>query len=216
MASALLNRRNEELHSGAAAFDEYRPIYWLVKFYHACKSLTTVLGETLAELFGEDVAVLAEQLLTENRDNLKKKVLSAIAAHKQVFSDKEPNEQKAARAQAEELAEELSTQRHHKVVCPACGCMATLQGTPFGKEHETHEENGVIIIRQAVSPTGLSCTACGLKLTTYASLETASLGDHYIRKTTYSPEEYYGLIHPDDLDFYLAQKAGDLQEYDNE
>jgi len=28
-ALALVNRRNDELHSGAAAFDEYPPKYWL-------------------------------------------------------------------------------------------------------------------------------------------------------------------------------------------
>jgi len=216
VASALLNRRNEELHSGAAAFDEYRPSHWLVGFYHACKSLTTVLEETLADLFGEDEARFAEQLLGENRDNLKNEVLSAIAAHKKAFSTKEPDEQIAARAQAEELSREVSTQRHHKVVCPACGCTATVQGTPFGKEHVTHEEDGVIVVRQAVSPTDFSCSACGLKLAMYAALETAGLGAHYTRKTTYSPEDYYGLINPDDVDWYLASQAGDLLEYDNE
>lgn len=216
VALALLNRRNEELHSGAAAFDEYRPSHWLAGFYHACKSLTTVLKETLADLFGEDEAEFAERLLAENRDNLKGEVLSAIAAHKKVFSTKEPDEQKAAKAQAEELARELSTRRHHGVVCPACGCTATLQGRPFGKEHLTHEEDGVIVVRQAVSPTEFSCSACGLKIATNAALETAGLGDHYTRMTTCSPEDYYGLIDPDDLDSYFASQAGDFLEYDNE
>jgi len=84
----------------------------------------------------------------------------------------------------------------------------------------THEENGDIVVRQAVSPTEFSCSACGLKLATYAQLETAGLGDSYTRKTTYSAVEYYGLIDPDDFDSYLAEylasQAGDLREYDNE
>ena len=96
VASALLNRRNEELHSGAAAFDHYDPSYWLVDFYHACQSLTTMLGETLADLYGEDEATFAERLLAENRDNLKNTVLSSIAAHRNSFSTKEPDEQIAA------------------------------------------------------------------------------------------------------------------------
>jgi len=216
VASALLNRRNAELHSGAAAFDDYRPSQWLAGFYHSCKSLATVLGESLESLFGEEEAKFAEGMLAENRDNTKREVISAIAAHKKVFEAKSSEEQEVARIEAEELGLELSTQRHHRVTCPACGCTATVIGRPFGKEHVSHDVIDEIVVRQAVSPTEFSCSACGLKLLTYAQLETAGLGDPYTRKTTYSPEEYYGLIHPDDLDSYLESQYGDFMEYDNE
>ena len=133
VALALLNRRNAELHSGAAAFEEYRSSQWLAGFYHACRSLTTVLEESLEDLFGEQEAKFAEEMLAENRDNIKKEVLSAIAAHKKVFEAKQPDEQEAAKVEAEELGQELSTQRHHRVTCPACGCIATVQGRPLGR-----------------------------------------------------------------------------------
>lgn len=216
VALALLNQRNAELHSGAAAFEEYRSSQWLAGFYHACRSLTTVLDESLEDLFGEDEAKFAKEILAENRENLKKEVLGTIAAHAKAFEAKPPDEQEAARLAAEELGQKLSTQRRHRVRCPACRCTATVQGRPFGKEHVTHEENGEIVVRQAVSPTEFSCPACGLNLATYAQLETAGLGDHYTRQTTYSAEEYYGLINPDDLESYLESQAGDLREYDNE
>ncbi len=216
LALALLNRRNAELHSGSAAFEEYRSSQWLIGFYHACGSLATVLEGSLEDLFGEKEAKFAADMLAENRDNIKKEVLSAIAAHKKEFEAKHPAEQQAAKVDAEELGLKLSTLRHHRVTCPACGCIATVQGRLFGKEHVTHEESGEIVVRQAVSPTEFSCSACGLTLSTYAQLETAGLGDHYTRKTTYSPEDYYGLINPDDLDEYLAAQAGDFMEYDNE
>lgn len=215
LALALLNRRNEELHSGAAAFDEYGTSEWLVGLYHACKSLTIVLQEHLEGLFGEGEANFAEKLLAENRDNLKNKVLGAIAAHRKLFTTKDPHEQRAARTRAEDLSRDLSTQGHHAVTCPACECTATVEGTPFGKEHVTHEEDGTIVVRQAVSPTDLSCSACGLTLTTYAALETARLGDPFTRRRTYSPEDYYGLTDPD-LESYLESQAQDFLEYDNE
>ena len=216
VALALLNQRNAELHTGAAAFEEYRSSQWLVGFYHACKSLTAVLGESLEDLFGEGEAKFADDMLAEDRKNLKTEVLSAIAAHKRVFQMKPPDEQEVAKHEAEKLGNKLSTQRHHRVKCPACNCTATVQGRPFGKEHVTHEESGEIVVRQAVSPTEFSCPACGLKLATYAQLETAGLGDHYTRKSTYSAEEYYGLINPDDLDSYIESQARDFLEYDNE
>jgi hypothetical protein len=215
-ALALLNRRNEELHSGAAAFDQFNPSRWLVGFYHACQSLCTALGETLQALFGDDEAAFAEKLLTEDRNNLKTTVLSAIADCRRSFGAMTPAEQGAARAKAEELGRDLSVKRHHRVVCSACGCTATVQGNPFGKEHVSHDDDGFIVVRQAVSPTEFSCSACGLKLTTYAALETAGLGDHYTRTTTESPEDYFGLISADEIDSYVEARIRDLQEYDNE
>ena len=216
VASALLNRRNAELHSGAAAFHEYKPSQWLAGFYHACQSLATVLGESLEDLFGESEAKFAQDLLAENRENIKQKVLSAIAAHKKVFEGKEEDLQDAARTAAAELGEELSTQRHHRVVCPACGCIATVQGRLFGKEHVTHGDDDEIVVKQAVSPTEFSCSACGLHLASFAELETAGVADHYTRTTIFSADEYYGLIYPDDVDSYLAEQSGDFMEYDNE
>jgi hypothetical protein len=212
---ALINRRNEELHSGAAAFDEYPSGQWLAGLYRVCNSLSAAMGESLTSLFGKEEASFAEKILTENRENVKHKVLSAIAAHKKAFDAKQLDEQAAVRKEAEKLGLVLSTQQHHRVTCPASSCTATVQGRLFGKEHVTHEEDGDIVVRQAVSPTDFSCFACGLKLTTYAELETAGLGNHYTHKTTYSPEDYYGLIDPDNLDSYLADMSG-YDEYDNE
>jgi hypothetical protein len=39
-ASALVNRRNDELHTGASAFEEYKPNKWLSSFYRVCDALT--------------------------------------------------------------------------------------------------------------------------------------------------------------------------------
>lgn len=214
-AKALFNQRNAELHSGAAAFEDYRPSQWLTGFYHACSSLAVILGESLDTLFGKDEAEFAEAVLAEDRANVKKEVLSSISAHKKVFEELGAGEQATRKVKAEERGRELATQRHHRVTCPACGCIATVQGRPFGKEHVTHEESGDIIVRQAVSPTDFSCFACGLAFTTYAQLEVAGLADHYTRTTTYSPEDYYGLVDPDQFDFD-SLRAEDLREYDNE
>lgn len=41
---ALLNRRNDELHTGGAPFDEYPTSDWLDGFYRACNSLASALG----------------------------------------------------------------------------------------------------------------------------------------------------------------------------
>jgi hypothetical protein len=78
-------------------------------------------------------------------------------------------------------------------------------------------EDDEIVVRQAVSPSDFSCSACGLKLSTYAELEMAALGEPYTRTTRSSPEQYYGLINPNELDSYVEDYLRDqYSEYDNE
>jgi hypothetical protein len=174
------------------------------------------MGECLVSLFGEEEANVATRILTENQSDVRQRIQSSIAAHRKVFQDKSEQERKDATTKAEELGSQLAMQRHHRVTCPACQCIATVQGTPFGKDHIT-QGDGCIVVRQPVSPTSFSCSACGLKLQGYAELEAANLGGHYTRTRTCSPEEYYGLINPEDLGQYMEDYLAGLgDEYDNE
>ncbi len=223
-AVALVNRRNEELHTGNSAFDEYRPKQWLAGFYRACQSLANAMDETLESLVGADEAKVANQILEETRTEEKHRIESLMAAHRAVFKGKTEVEQRAAAENAEKEVAQLVHKRHHRVTCPACGSVASVQGEPFGRERVNSEE-GRIKVRQAVSPRSFSCSACGLKLQGYAELEVAQLGGQYTRTTEYSPEDYYGLIDPENFDplpyveSYLEEHAPDpdpYSEYDNE
>jgi hypothetical protein len=135
ICNALINQRNAELHSGSEAFDEYGTSEWLVGFYHASQSLCSAMKRTLVDLFGKEEAEFAEQLLTENRDELIKRVKGLISDRKKYFEALSSEEKTRLGSAAEHSASELSVKRHHKVACPACGCAATVQGIPFGKEH---------------------------------------------------------------------------------
>ena len=141
-----------------------------------------------------------------------------IAAHKKVFEGKPDDEKAAAAAKAKAEADQLAYVRHHRVTCPACQSVATVQGETFGLEHVSHDD-GEIVVRTAVSPRTFSCPACGLKLEGYAELDAAELGGQYTRRTTYSPQEYYGLIDPetDDISEYVERYLADMaDEYDND
>jgi hypothetical protein len=219
-ALALANRRNEELHSGSAAFDEYPTKLWLPGFYRVCRSLTKVLGESLNSLFGEGEAQVAFEILAETEKEVRQKVLSLIAAHQKVFEGRSDEEKMHAAAKAKTEGEQLARQRHHRVVCPSCKSVATVQGEAFGPEHVSHDD-GEIIVRTAVSPRSFSCSACGLKLDGYAELDAAGLGGQYTRRTAFTPQEYYGSIDPetDDISEYINQYLADMAadaEYDNE
>ena len=218
-AMALLNRRNEELHSGAAAFEEYPCKYWLAGFYGCCDVLTAGLGETLDLLFGTAEADIAREVLEKLEEETLERIKKRVTVHKAIFLKLSDSEKKDGATKADELGSELSHQGHHQVPCPACECAATVQGEPFGAENVSHDDD-TIIVRQAVSPRIFSCPTCSLKLSGHAELKAASLAEPYTRTTHYLPEDYYGLIHPDNPDAvqelvneYLSSIA---DEYDNE
>ena len=64
-AGALTGRRNDELHSGDAAFAEYSTQHWISGFYHCCNSLATILGENLDRVLGPEEASIATRVLRE-------------------------------------------------------------------------------------------------------------------------------------------------------
>jgi hypothetical protein len=199
IALALAGRRNEELHSGTAAFVEYKHQKWIGGFYKCCKVLAEAQGESLTSLLGEDEAQTAEKIIEEVKSGVTSKVKGKIAAFAKVFSEKAPDEQARLKQEAEDQGEVLSHQKHHRVECPACGCVATVQGDTYGREQIQNTEDEVIV-RQSVIPTKFSCIACGLNLNGYGELMAANVADHFNHRVHYSPEEFYELVDPNDRD----------------
>jgi hypothetical protein len=219
-AHALVGRRNDELHSGNGAFDEYPAKLWIVGFYRCCRALTKAMGESLETLLGADAAAAATEMLQESEKEVRQEVERNIADSRRGFESRRTGEREAAVKQAELEATALASRRHHRVKCPACGSIATVQGEEFGPGKVINDEES-IRVQQAVLPHTFRCSACGLKLSGYAELDSAGLGGHYTRTTTYSPEDYYGLIDPESIDSqqyideYLADLAAE-REWDNE
>lgn len=218
IASAIVNRRNEELHSGGAAFDEYPTQQWISGFYKCCKILCEFQEESLNSLFGDDIQKEADIILAEVAEEVIGKTKSLVAAHKKVFENKEKEEQEKLREEVQKSGDFLAYKGYHRIGCPACGCVGTITGEPYGKDNIEHGEEE-IIVRQSILPTKFNCKACELKLSGYNVLSAAGIGNHYTRRTTYTPEEYYDMINPDDFDS-IAQRFDELsppyEEYDNE
>jgi hypothetical protein len=219
-ALALVSRRNDELHSGTTAFDEYPSKLWIVGFYRICNTLTKEMGESLKTLLGAEAAAAAMEMLEESAKEVRQQVERLIADHRKGFEAKAEPERAAAAKKAELSGATLAARRHHRVKCPACDSSATVQGEAFGPDKVINDEDS-IKVQQTVVPHSFICQACGLKLTGYAELDAAGLGGHYTRTTTYSPENYYGLIDPENIDpqpyidEYLADLAAE-REWDNE
>lgn len=198
-AMALINRRNEELHSGAAAFEEYPCKYWLNGIYACCDVLTAELNESLDQLFGTAEADIAREALENLEEETVTLITNRIATHKNLFLARSKSEQKEAATKADQIGSELAHKKHHRVTCPACKCTATVQGDAFGAKVITPDDD-MITVSQKVAPRKFSCPACALQLSGNAELRAAALSDPYTRTVRHSPEEYYGLIHHDDPD----------------
>jgi hypothetical protein len=196
-SSALVNRRNDELHTGEAAFASFPTQSWLPGFYRCCKVLSEFQGETLDTLFGEEEAKAALEILHKCEENVLGKVKSLIAAHARVFAGKDNNERTRLASEAEKQGLILACHGHHRVKCPSCDSIATVQGDAFGGERIEHGD-GTITVRQSVLPTRFACSACELKLSGYAELLAAGVADHFTRRTEFTPEEYYDLVDPND------------------
>lgn len=181
IALALAGRRNEELHSGAAAFVEYKHQMWIGGFYKCCKVLAEAQGESLTSLLGEEEAQTAEKIIEEVASEVTSRVKSKIAAFAKVFGEKEHEEQEILKQASEVQGQLLSHRQHHRVECPACKSVATVQDDTYGREQIENKEDE-IIVRQSVIPTKFSCEACGLKLTGYGELMAANIADHFTHR----------------------------------
>lgn len=198
IARALAGRRNEELHSGAAAFVEYKHQAWIGGFYKCCKVLAEAQDESLTSLLGQEEAQTAEKIIEEVNSEVTSKVKGKIAAYAKVFGEKDPEERDNLKLASEKKGAALSLQQHHRVECPACKCVATVQGDRYGREQIENKENE-IIVRQTVIPTKFLCEACGLKLNGYGELIAANIADHFTHRVHHTPEEFYELVDPNDV-----------------
>ena len=216
-AISITIKRNEELHTGSAAFSEYNSNQWISGFFMCCKVLTKFQNKSLIDFLGEEIHKEAAIILVGLENEIKSKTEKAISSHRTVFDNKDDLVKARLKAEAQTNSNILATRGHHRVDCPACLCMATIFGEPSGKERTENHENE-IIVRQTIIPTKFDCTACELKLNGYKSLSVVNLATHYTRTILYSPEEYYNLIHPDDVDsikeHYLSHKG--YNEWNNE
>lgn len=212
LALSMTERRNEELHSGGAAFLEYDQDQWIGSFYKACQVLTASMGESLVSFLGKKRAAEAETLIHESDVKIRKEVSDKISARKRIYEevlavDKKKIEDLLMRSEYEIRAK--THLGYHRVNCPCCGNSATIHGKESSDSHDEIKDD-VVIVRKDVIPDSFSCDVCGLRLSSYAELQAANLPLHYTNTYTYDPIEYFSI----DVNEIIA--SGYLEEYSNE
>lgn len=209
----LSDRRNRELHTGAAAFEGLKPSEWLPDFLTSCDLLLTSMGRKLEDFIGADEAEPARQMLGIKLKEISERVRGAVRHHKDRFFRTEKADQERRKAgSTEALKQALHAFRHSTTrKCPACACLGIITGEVAGQSAPRVAHDG-IEQSTTVMPTGFTCYCCGLSLTGYDELLGAGLGDHFSKREGIDPLEFFGIDpmdHVDPSDFYEPEYGND-------
>lgn len=206
---AMVERRNEELHSGAPAFHDYPHGAWLAEYFRVCDILLDAQGRKLGHLFGGDEAKAARKMIAADQTELRSRVFGAIRTRREEWENRPEEDRRrissAAAARSHQFTRAAPLTKLLR--CPACDTPGILKGQRVRGSDPVAEED-VVVVNAVLLPTELECSACGLRLRTHGELHAAGLGAQYTMRLELDPADYYGLTYGQD-DFYG-------EEYDNE
>jgi hypothetical protein len=214
----LADRRNSELHSGAASFEGIDNSSWLPATYEVMEVLLKHMCRDFRDFLGKDHESHATQVLKNRRENIKKDVQDRIAAACKLFATRSPEwmerrkDQMASKIEA--WLKGKSTRR--TCPCPACSSEAIMVGETIGRTPVQVDENSGTIRREVrVLPNVFSCPYCDLTLNSFQEMNEAGLGAIYTVEEEEDPIEFFGIIPEDhvDVDELIASHYA---EYDNE
>ena len=167
--------RNEELHSGALAFEGIDLRSWQQQYWRVVKLLCEEQDRSLEQLIGDE-APAAEKIIADAKAAIEVAVAGRI---KKAGSDfklgKNPTTLKTLVESSRELARQQRGETDAVAECPACGCLGVLRGNELDEEYIEHmsDEFGMARMRLYCEAEEFKCTICNLWL---SGQEQISLG----------------------------------------
>lgn len=210
---SLMDRRNEELHSGACPFIDLPNKEWLPKYYRICQLLADAHDYSFDELFGSSEAAAAKRIIEETEKECTAIVAKRIAAYSLTFEQMDESERKEGVADAG-TAYLLTRGAKKTVECPSCKSNAVMTG----EEINTSDPvllNDEICQETTVIPTGLRCNVCGLHLKGLTELHAAKLDDQFVVRSSIPVTEYYESDFQDMYDEDISRGSYYEPEYMN-
>lgn len=197
---SIVDQRNAELHSGLIGYEEFPINLWLNDYYRVCKILLISQKLTLEDFLGESEANAAQAMIDADENIIMKDVRDRISAFQKTFSSLTREEQNIKRAEAKT---KLVTRpvASKLIECPACKTPALLLGAlisisePKLRDEEIERERRYL-------PNGLSCFACGLKISSFVELKAAGLGSQFAITDQLDPVEFHSI----DVKDYLSDQ----------
>jgi hypothetical protein len=191
---SMIERRNQELHTGTPAFDDFPTQLWLAKYFRICKILLSFQTHNLIDLFGTDEAAAAEKMITAAEQKLVAKVRKLIeeAAKNFRLLDKDVQEEKMK--EGARLASRQTTRDGEKigkiVNCPACGAEALLLGEKISAQEPKLFE-GILYTELVILPTKFCCFSCELSIEGHDNLHAVDFGGQFTTYEEHDPVKYY-------------------------
>lgn len=203
----MIDRRNEELHTGVLAFESLPTQLWLAEYYRISNLLLSFQQRSLTDFLGAQEASAAEQMIGAAQQEVIKEVIAAIGTSKSTFEALDAEEKAAGRRAASVRFQDCSDQTKTSYRCPACGENGLIVGEQV-RAGEQRLRDGLMYRELAFLPTKFSCYCCGLQFEGHALLHAAGMGGQYSIIQTNDPVEYYGE--------QLLEALAEEQAYSNE
>jgi hypothetical protein len=197
-AIALIELRNEELHSGGTPFAGLKTGVWLPDYYRLCQILLRALGRVLPDLFGEEESRAAGTMIAAAAEALESEVKQYVADVRRAFEELTPEEQErrltvAARAAEEQAARAVGPADIGVIIdCPACGGKAWMSGE-FVRAGEPQAAEEFIVQEIVKIPTGLDCAGCGLRLSGHGRMHALGHGGFFTGQLDEDPASFYNI-----------------------
>jgi hypothetical protein len=127
---ALMELRNEELHTGGMALEELKSSSWQPQYYGICDVLLKHLELGLEDLFPPERAATAQMILADHAKDIESDVKQRIADKTRWFEalDDDERRSRADHARLTASTAGLALRRERLASCPACHGRALLSG----------------------------------------------------------------------------------------
>lgn len=186
---SLMERRNEELHTGAAAFEGFATGEWLADYYRILEKLLRYLKLDLTDVLTKEDAKAATEMIAAAAKALLGEVKKKISDHNKVYGTLRP--EKLAESRAAFKVYRLSFRGPTKIAkCPACGEDCLVSGDII-RSTDPKLVGEELYWESIVLPTLLHCDVCGLDLKGHEALHIAELGGQFSVLRVRDAAEYY-------------------------
>jgi hypothetical protein len=205
--SALVDRRNAELHSGHVAFDDYPTQLWLADYYAVLEILLMSVKKTLDDFLGTEAADAAALMIEVRSNDQRAEVERAIAQAKRFFETLDPAEIDRRRALPRERQVQSSVTLTTTQTCPVCASSARVQGQRV-QLLEPRAEKDRLVRPVVVLPISFRCSVCELDLDGLQALHSAGVGGQLTVDEYFEPADYFGITF-DPADYYEPEYGND-------
>ncbi len=215
----LADRRNSELHTGAASFEGIDNSTWLPATYEVIEILLKHLSRDFSDFLGQEHESQATEVLKNRIETRKQEVMERIGAARKQFSTVTEDwiQQRKDHVTQRAAAWVRESSLRKAVKCPVCGLDAIMSGESVGRTPaRINEDTGTIQREVRVLPTSFDCPYCSLKLRGYQELNEAGLGAIFIAEEEEDPIEFFGIVPEEHVDIDKLVSKYVHEDYDNE